>query len=240
MPGNKMSRRQRQRILHTSDLHLERLADKACDSLTAVIDLAIDQHVDMVIIAGDLFDHNRIEIELVGFVVEQLRRLPIPVIILPGNHDCLIPGSVYEEAGFQHSDNIHLFTSPQGETLDLPGLGVSIWGKCIDSYDFDVLPLEGMPQPEQNAWWHVAVGHGYYVNGEAPVFPSYHIRREEVVNSGCDYIALGHLPMFRSVCLKPVTYYCGSPSISGSVALVELDEEVGVQVTRCMLERKLA
>jgi len=238
MPGNAKRRRQRRCILHTSDLHLERLADKACDSLTAVVNLAIDQHVDMVIIAGDLFDHNRIESELVDFVVEQLRRLPVPVAILPGNHDCLVPGSVYEEAGFQHSENIHLFTSPQGETLDLPELEVSIWGKCINSYDLDVLPLEGMPQPEQNGRWHVAIGHGYYVDGEAPIFPSYHIRREEVVNSGWDYIALGHMPMFRSVCLEPVAHYCGSPVMSGSVALVELDEEVGVQVNRCLLERK--
>ncbi len=239
MPDNQVRGRHRRRILHTSDLHLDRVGDKACDSLTAVVDLAIGQHVDMVIIAGDLFDHNRIENELVDFVVEQLQRLPVPVVILPGNHDCLVPGSVYEEAGFQDSDNIHLFTSPQGGALDLPGLEVSIWGKCINSYDVDVLPLEGMPHPQQNGWWHVAVGHGYYVDGESPIFPSYHIRREEVVDSGRDYIALGHLPIFRGVCLEPVTYYCGSPVMSGSVALVELDEEVGVRVTQCMLERKV-
>jgi len=238
MTTNMEKRRQRRRILHTSDLHLERLADKACDSLAAVIDLAIAQHVEMVIIAGDLFDHNRVERRLVNFTVEQLRRLPIPVIVLPGNHDCLVPGSVYEEGGFQHSNNIHLFTSPQGETLDLPELEVSIWGKCIDSYDYDVLPFEGMPQPEQDGRWHIAVGHGYYVDGDAAVFPSYHIRREEIINSGWDYIALGHLPTFRSVCFEPVTYYCGSPVMLGSVALVDLDEEAGVQVAQYMLERK--
>jgi len=238
MLANRARSRQVCRILHTSDLHIDRAGDKACDSLMAVVDLAIDRNVDMVIIAGDLFDHNRIENELVNFVVGQLRRLPAPVVILPGNHDCLVPGSVYEEAGFQHSNNIHLFTSPQGEVLDLPELEVSIWGKCINSYDYDVLPLEGMPQPKQNGRWHVAVGHGYYVDGEVPIFPSYHIRPEEVVNSGWHYIALGHLPVFRSVCLEPVTYYCGSPVMSGSVALVELNDAVGVQVTQCMLKRK--
>jgi len=101
-----------------------------------------------------------------------------------------------------------------------------------------LLPLEGMPQPEQNGRWHIAVGHGFYVDGDGPVFPSYHIYPEEVVNSGWDYIALGHLPIFRGVCFEPVTYYCGSPVMSDSVALVELDEEAGVQVNRGMLERK--
>jgi DNA repair exonuclease SbcCD nuclease subunit len=239
MPDNQVRGRQRRYILHTSDLHLDRMGDKACDSLKAVVDLAINQHVDVVIFAGDLFDHNRIESTLVDFVVEQLQRSPVPVIILPGNHDCLVPGSVYEEAGFRDSNNIYLFTSPQGEVVEPPELGVSIWGKCINSYDVDVLPLEGMPQPERDGRWHVAVGHGYYVDGEAPVFPSYHIRPEEVVNSGWDYIALGHLPVFRGVCFEPVAYYCGSPVMSGSVALVELDEEVGVQVNQCTLEREL-
>ncbi len=238
MTGNKERHRQRRRILHTSDLHLERVGDKACDSLAAVVDLAIAQNVELVIIAGDLFDHNRVESRLVNFVVEQLRRLPVPVIILPGNHDCLVPGSVYEDVGFQHSDNIHLFTSPQGETMNLPELEVSVWGKCINSYDYDVLPFEGMPQPEQNGWWNIAVGHGYYVDGDAAVFPSYHIYPEEVVDSGWDYIALGHLPTFQGVCLEPVTYYCGSPVMLGSVALVDLDEAAGVKVTQYMLERK--
>ncbi len=240
MPDSPARRRTRRRILHTSDIHLDRVEDKACDGLTAVVNLAIDEQVDMVIIAGDLFDHNRIENDLVGFVVKQLRRLPVPVVILPGNHDCLVPGSVYERAEFQGSDNIHIIGAPQGETLDLPELEVSIWGKCIDSYDVDVLPLEGMPQPQGNGRWHIAIAHGYYVGSEPALSPSYHIRQEEVINSGRDYIALGHLPMFRGVCLKPVpAYYCGSPSVSGSVALVELDEGTGVQVTQYMLEREL-
>lgn len=239
MSENQTRYRRRRRIIHTSDLHLDKLENKASESLTAVIDLAIDEQVDMVIIAGDLFDHNRIENDMLDFVAGQLRRPQMPVVILPGNHDCLIPGSVYERAEFQSSDNVHIIRASQGETLDFPELEVSIWGKCIDSYDVDVLPLEGMPQPQGNGWWHIAVAHGYYVGSETPLFPSYHIFQEEVISSGRSYIALGHLPMFQAVCLAPVAYYCGSPSMSGSVALVELDEETGVRVNQYMLEMKL-
>ena len=75
---------------------------------------------------------------------------------------------------------------------------------------------------------------GYYVDSNPPLFPSYHISEEEIVNSGWDYIALGHVPVFRSVCEEPVkAYYSGSPSfVSGSVAVVDLIESAGVQVTR--------
>ena len=228
--------RVRRRILHTSDLHLELLGDRACYSLEALVDLAIKTKVDLVIIAGDLFDHNKVDDDLVSFVVEQLQRLPVYVAILPGNHDCLGPGSVFNRVElWRNCANVRVFRAPHGETLDLPGLGVLVWGKCIDCYN-DVRPLAGIPRPQGNGRWHIAVAHGYCVGAKPPLFPSYHITQEEIVTSGWDYIALGHHPIFRCVCSEPVkAYYCGSPSLFGTVAIVDLAEETGVQVTPCSL-----
>ena len=189
--------------------------------------------MDLVIVAGDLFDHNRVDDNLVSFVVEQLKRLPVSVAILPGNHDCLIPDSVFNRAAlWQNCANVRVFRAFLGETLDLPDLGVSLWGKPIDSYAHNVRPLAGIPWPQRNGHWHIAVAHGYYVSVEPPLFPSYHITREEIVTSGWDYIAMGHLITFGCVCNGPVkAYYCGSPSVSGTVAIVDLAEKTGVQVT---------
>ena len=227
--GSRMSRR----ILHTSDVHLLSLGDKACHSLEALVDLASQAKVDLVIIAGALFDHNRVDDSLVNFVTEQLQRLPVDVAILPGNHDCLVPGSVFDREGlWENCTNVQVFRAPHGGTLDLPGLGVSLWGKSMDSYENDVRPLAGIPQPQKNGQWHVAVAHGYYVDTDPPLFPSYHITQEEIATSGWDYIALGHVVTFKCVCDEPVkAYYCGSPSLSGTVAIVDLGEETGVQVT---------
>ena len=227
----------RRRILHTADLHLDEARDDACDCFRAVINVAIDLKVDLVIIAGDLFDRNKVADELVSFVVGQLRRLPVLAVILPGNHDCLTPGSVYQRTEFREDgDNIRLIGTPRGETLDLPDLGVSLWGKSIDSHDDDVRPLAGLPEPRGKGRWNIAVAHGYYVGSEPPLFPSYHISKEEIVASGWDYIALGHVPVFQCVCREPVpAYYCGSPSLSRTVALVELADETGVQVTSRLL-----
>ncbi len=231
--GSRMPRR----VLHTSDFHLGTLNDKACHSLEAVVNLAIKTRVDLVIIAGDLFDHNRVEEDLVSFVVKQLQRLPVYVAILPGNHDCLAPGSVFDRAElWQNCANVRVFRAPHGEMLDLPDLGVSVWGKPINSYENDVRPLAGIPRPQGNERWHIAVAHGYYIGVEPPLFPSYHITQEEIVTPGWDYIALGHLGIFRCICSEPVkAYYCGSPSLFGMVAMVDLAEETGVQVTHCSL-----
>ena len=225
--------RMQRRILHTSDLHLESLDNRSCHSLEALVSLANQANVDLVIVAGDLFDHNRVDDSLVSFVAEQLQRLPVYVVILPGNHDCLVSGSVFERAGlWENCTNIRVFKAPHGETLDLPDMGISLWGKPMGYYEACAQPMAGIPQPEENGRWHIAVAHGYYVDGEPPLFPSYHITEEEIVTSGYDYVALGHIVEFRCVHSGSVkAYYCGSPSISGTVAIVDLAEEIGVQVT---------
>ena len=116
---------------------------------------------------------------------------------------------------------------------------MSLWGKAIDSYEQDVHPLAGMPQPEKNGQWHIAVAHGYYVSAKPALFPSYNITQEEIVTPGWDYVALGHVITFKCVCNDPVkAYYCGSPSVFDTVAVVDLKDETGAQVTRCSLEHE--
>lgn len=224
--------RMKRRILHTSDWHLRAMGDKACHSMESLIPLSNDSGADLVIIVGDLFDDNRVEDELVSFTVEQLRRFQAEVLILPGNHDCLTPSSVFERDGFWDADdNIRVFRAPGGEILDYPDLGLSVWGKSIDTYENDVKPLAGIPKLERNGRWHIALAHGYYVGTEAPLFPSYHITREEIVKSGFDYVALGHLINFRCVCEEPMACYSGSPSLTGTVAVVDLDDEKGIKIS---------
>lgn len=233
--------KRRCRILHTSDLHLVTIGDRACHSLEVLSDLAAEIKADLFIIAGDLFDHNMVDDELVRFVAEQLKSLPIHTIILPGNHDYLTSGSVFDRAGlWGNCDNVVIFRESSGEILDLPEIGVSLWGKSHDETEDGFRPMAGIPQPQGNNRWHIAVAHGYYVDTKPPLFPSYHISEEEIVNSGWDYIALGHVPIFRCVCEEPVkAYYSGSPSFaSGSVAIVDLIENTGVQVTRYPMSAK--
>jgi len=227
------------KILHTSDVHLMSLGDKACRSIKALVDLGIKEKVDLVVVAGDLFDHNRVDDQLVSYVIEQFQRLPVEVVILPGNHDCLISDSVYNRAGlWQGVDSIRILRDPDGETLYLPHRGVSLWGKPIDSYASGIQPMADIPRPESNGSWHIAIAHGYYVGGAPPYLPSLPITDEEIISSGWDYVALGHWPVFRCVCEEPKAYYCDSPSWAfprATVNIVDFTEEGGVQVNCCSL-----
>jgi DNA repair exonuclease SbcCD nuclease subunit len=219
------------RILHTSDLHLITLNGPACKNFEAVINLGIKSRAELLIIAGDLFDRYRIADDLLEYVGEQINRLPIPVIILPGNHDCLVPQSVYNKKDFwQRLDNVHIISSGSGETLNFPALNISVWGKPIDSDLDDVYPLKGMPQPKDNGTWNIAVAHGFFVRSLPNIPNSYSFTEAEIQGTNWNYIALGHVPLFRMVCNDPITCYSGAPTSEGTAALVELDEEKGVQV----------
>ena len=222
------------KILHTSDVHLMSLGDRSCQSLEGLVNAAIRLEVDLVIVAGDFFDFNRVDDDLVSFAAEQLHRLPMPVLVLAGNHDCLTPDSVFNRVDlWKDCTNLRLFKAPQGEKIDLPDLGISLWGKSIDTYENDVHPLDGIPKPQDDGWWHIAVAHGHYVSDGPHIFPSYHIMREEIFTSGWDYIALGHHPVFECIGNEPVlACYSGSPSMSGRVVIVDLTEETGVQISR--------
>lgn len=221
------------RVIHTSDLHLALMGDRACDGLVAVVDMALEVKANLLVIVGDLFDHNRVEDRLISFAVEQLKRLPIDVVVLPGNHDCLVPGSVFRKAQFwQSATNVRIIEKEGGETLVLPHIGVAVWGKPIASYEGDIRPLDVVPQPEKNGYWHLGLAHGYYVDGENSSFRSYLISHQEIADSHQDYIALGHYPVFRCVCESPLAYYCDSPSLAGTVSIIDFSEEAGVRVTK--------
>ena len=62
------------RLLHTSDLHLESLEDRGCQDFTSLIIAARQTKADLVVIAGDLFDSQRVRDDLICFVVQGLRQ----------------------------------------------------------------------------------------------------------------------------------------------------------------------
>src|SRR6266849_4593650 len=95
------------RVLHTADVHLE--SDGYGDAhqqaahtergrriFQRIVDRALTDKVDLLLIAGDLFDHNRVSNEAVDFVRAELERLRQPVVILPGNHDALRTNAIYD------------------------------------------------------------------------------------------------------------------------------------------------
>ncbi|MFC1942795.1 exonuclease SbcCD subunit D [Chloroflexota bacterium] len=227
------------RLVHTSDLHLghdysmhtSELDTHACQVLGTLVDGLIGLKADLLIIAGDLFDNNRLHSSVVELTVKELAKVSIPIIILPGNHDSLLPDSVYHRVDLSRlAPNIQLFTNPDGERFSFPELNLSIWGRAIDSYDGHFRPMAGIP-PRSSERWQIAVAHGHYVGDAVGQIYGLQISREEIVRSCCDYVALGHWGLYNCICDDPVkAYYSGSAHINSNVAIIDLFNDGSIQV----------
>ena len=217
------------RILHTSDVHIGDSFGHA-DAVGTLVDLALAHEVDAMVIVGDFFDNNRVETEMGQAVVDELRRLPVPVIVLPGNHDPLLVGTIYDRIVMP--DHVRVITAPEGETVTFDELDLEIWGKPHMSYD-DNRPLAGLP-PRGESTWQLALAHGQLVQSSDDLRRAYLITSEEIAASERDYVALGHWDVPRDVSAGPVAaWYSGSPSRKAVCALVTLtldDGERRVQV----------
>lgn len=87
------------RLLHTGDWHVGKAlrgrsrAEEFDQALGEVVGIAVQEGVDAVLIAGDLYEHRSPTPEADGAVFEALVRLyeaRIPVVVIPGNHDSAI------------------------------------------------------------------------------------------------------------------------------------------------------
>lgn len=205
------------RLLHVSDLHIEQPGDAAWVSALAV--LAGTLAVDALLIVGDFFDHNRVSAETLSAVAGALDDLAIPVIVLPGNHDPAMPGSVYERASFGR--HVHVLATAGGATLALPDLDLEAWGRPHTTWD-DMRPLADIP-PRGTAFWQIALAHGHLTRGVDDIGRAYPIAPQEIAGSNRDYLALGHWDVPSDATQgEVVAAYSGSPSRVGTSALVTL------------------
>ena len=95
------------KFLHTSDWQIgmkaesvgrmaERVREERLEAAKRVVQAARDNGAEMIVLTGDVFEDNAVDRLLVRKIGEILRAFPRPVYIIPGNHDPLVPGSVWE------------------------------------------------------------------------------------------------------------------------------------------------
>jgi exonuclease SbcD len=218
------------RIAHTSDVHLHDGADAAHvqHAFSHVIDAVHDSGAELFLIAGDLFDHNRVDRDVIDFVYRQLARVSCPIVIIAGNHDCWEERAVLRRMNFSKAGaHVTLLDQPEGALVEFPELHATVWGRCMIEHDRSNRPLEGFP-PRTSDMWHIGMAHGLY-SDEPDCDRSSLITPQEVEASGFDYLALGHVHAHRQMrhgqtlaCYPgvPAPYY--GTQAEGTMVLVEL------------------
>ena len=93
-----------------------------------LVNLAIDEAVNFVVIAGDLYDGDWKDYSTGLFFRGQMVRLEakkIPVYLIAGNHDA---ASVISKK-LTLPENVHVFSTRTAETMEVPGLPAVIHGR---------------------------------------------------------------------------------------------------------------
>jgi len=216
------------RFLHLADVHLDtsfsgrseavrqRLRAAGLDAFRRAVDVALQEQVDAVLVAGDLFDGDRLSFHTERYLIEQAARLGdqgITVVYATGNHD---PGSVSGgPRALRWPPNVVTVPDATPIRVEIPSRTggtagyVSAIGHESAREERDLSRL--LPPPEGvhpevallHTQVHASTGaerHGVY----APSDLAY-LRR-----AGFDYWALGHVHVPQELSADPPICYAGS------------------------------
>ena len=248
------------RLLHTADVHLgARHADlgevaatqreRQFAAFRVAVALAIGEHVDVVLIAGDLFDSNTQPARSVERVAAELKRLAdasIRTVIIPGTHDCYDRASIYRSydlpamAGSGPDDDMVTVLTPERGSVHLAACDVVVHGTVFATKRAPHSPLRDLrvAQPDTSATWHVGMVHGSLAIPDKTDRDDVVITKEEISATGLDYLALGHWHSTQRGKAGNTTYaYSGAPEPvavnqdgAGNVLLVTIEDQAGKRV----------
>jgi DNA repair protein SbcD/Mre11 len=231
------------RLLHTADVHLgatfgflgrrgREQRQQLKKTFARVIDLALSSQVDVLLIAGDLFDNPNPSPDIVGEVVYQLSRLEkegIWTLITPGTHDRIQEGSVYEGKDFAELSNLHVFKEGRFTSFELGALGLVIYGRATTGEGKDVLKYL---EASQDPGWKVGMLHASLLLPGKVERDEMLVSAESIAACGLDYLALGHWHSAADYGQGGVAaYYSGPPEPidmgkgeEGVAILIELED----------------
>ena len=178
------------------------LRNDARSAFSSALELAKDGEVDAVLIPGDLFDYESIDTDIRPFLVDCFRNIyPTPVFIAPGNHDSLRPGSPYIVRTGEEPwpDNVHIFTSPSWESIELPENSCAITGIAhVHRGITDRLLSSRIPRPKTKV--NILLFHGsrdgHKPSDKESIIP---FSDAELISQGFSYSAIGHYHSFAAI-----------------------------------------
>jgi DNA repair exonuclease SbcCD nuclease subunit len=205
--------------------------------------VAAEAEAELVVVAGDVFEHNQLDPRVVSQSLEAMRHIGIPVYLLPGNHDPLDASSVYTSELFTAECPENVVVLDQAGTYQVrPGLELvcAPWRSKSPTTDLAADVLDGL---RADGVVRILVAHGGVdILDPDPDKPSL-IRlaalHDALRRGAIHYVALGDKHSRTEVGDTGRVWYSGSPEVTnfddiesdpGHVLLVDIDEGGSVTV----------
>jgi exonuclease SbcD len=193
------------KFIHTADIHLDsplvglaayqdapvqQLRTVTRDAFSRLVDAAIEEEVDFMVIAGDLYDGSWKDYNTGHYFCREMGRLnkaEIPVYLLYGNHDA--ESEMTKKLSLP--SNVNVFESRKPSTYRIETLKVALHGRSYrEAATFENL-ASSYPEPVAG-WLNIGVLHTS-LGGYAAHQPYAPCSLEELTAKGYDYWALGHV-----------------------------------------------
>ena len=210
------------RFIHASDLHIdsplrgldrydgapvERLRNATRSALERLVDRALAERVDFLLLAGDIYDRDWQDFHTGLFFRGQMVRLEragIRCFIVQGNHDA--QGVISRQLTLP--TNVTVFSSRAAQTIRLDDLSVAIHGRSFPEREVNEDLVPSYPSPVPGCFniglLHTSltgrVGHDTYAPTDLPT----------LVAKGYDYWALGHVHAREVLSERPRIVFCGN------------------------------
>ena len=221
------------KILHCADIHIgaaesflgvlrENRRYETLITFERIIDIAKEENVELIAIAGDLFDSNNIEQRFIDAVMNKIREAaPIKIVFAAGNHDPLNAQSPFSKE--ELPQNLYILGT-KDEEITFEELKLKVYGRSFESAFLK--GEEAFSLPTNNDYINLLVQHGELKSDLNSEYNA--ITPKFVKNSGMDYIALGHVHKRSDIGKIDNTCfaYCGCPEGQGFDEL----EEKGVYI----------
>ena len=189
------------KLLHTGDIHLDSpfsgLSPRNADirrnelraSFTSMMTYARMNSVDMIVVAGDVFDGEYITGETLSLLQREFANFGKPVFITPGNHDCASSTSVWQKNVFP--DNVHVFRTGELNCVKTESPEACVYGYAFTAREMTEVPFRNVTVSDPGKI-NILVGHCDMIspkqtNNCCPV------TQDDLEDFGADYSALGHI-----------------------------------------------
>lgn len=239
------------KFLHSSDLQIgmtrwflspeaqARFDDDRIRSIEKMGEVARNQDCKFIVVAGDVFEHNSLHQRTTGRALDALSALPVPVYLLPGNHDPLTADSIFYR--LEHIEGVTVLKDTTVLEV-LPGVelvGAPLLNKTA-STDLVRAALEALTPTEKI---RIAVGHGQAEARTTEVHADLidlAFVESALADGTIDYLALGDTHSAQQVGTSGRVWFSGAPETtdfhdldptrkggeinSGNVLVVELSK----------------
>lgn len=217
----------------------ERFTQSRFDAIRKLGCVAKEEDCQFMVVCGDVFESNLVDRKTVLRAIEALKDVPVPVYLLPGNHDPLNAASIYRSSTFSERKpgNVHIVENMTpimfDESVEIVGAPWTTKRPLEDLVSLLTAQLKSTTNGVR-----ICLAHGMVdsitPNPDDPAVISLRAAEEAISQNKIHYLALGDRHSLTEVGNSGRIWYAGAPEptdyneVKPGAALVVTMSEEGV------------